>query len=226
MTEPVTRCVQVVAVPHQLQGPGFHGYVKDESFSDWLEGFIRNGVDFVFEEASGRGPSIAQELADSALGPDHYLDIDPSREERPKYGLAKDSGSGGPIDPMNSTDVYEQSDVEQQRKREELWEKRIQAKTFKQGLVVCGTAHALSVAFRLKVPGVEVEVYTYTPHGKLCPRQHRRDFEVPCQVSAGPEVHFELIVTDSVFKAATARPTSCTFSTRSGDTRRAVLQFE
>lgn len=226
MTEPMSRCVQVIAVPHQLQGPGFHSYVEDESYSDWVGAFIRNGVDFVFEEASGRGPSVGQQLADSVLGPGHYLDIDPSRDERPKYGLAKDSGGGGCIDPMNSADVYEQSNVDQQRKREELWQERIQAKTFKKGVVICGTAHALSVAFRLRAPGVEVEVYTYTPHGKLCPRQHRQEYELPCQVSAGPEVHFQIIVTDSVFKATTKRPAFCTLSTKSGETRRAVLAFD
>jgi hypothetical protein len=47
-----------------------------------------------------------------------------------------------------------------------------------------------------------------------------------CHVSAGPEIHFELIVPDGVFKAAITKPTSCTLSTRSGDTRRATMVFD
>jgi hypothetical protein len=47
-----------------------------------------------------------------------------------------------------------------------------------------------------------------------------------CQGSVDREVHFELIVPDAVFKATITKPTSCTFSTKSGDTRRAVLVFD
>jgi hypothetical protein len=49
---------------------------------------------------------------------------------------------------------------------------------------------------------------------------------VLCHVSAGMEIHFELIVPDSVFKATMTKPSSCTLFTRSGDTRRAVLVFD
>jgi hypothetical protein len=48
-----------------------------------------------------------------------------------------------------------------------------------------------------------------------------------CYVSAGgAEIHFGLIVPDSVFYATIKEPTSCTLSTRSGDTGRAVLMFD
>jgi hypothetical protein len=47
-----------------------------------------------------------------------------------------------------------------------------------------------------------------------------------CQGSAGTEVHFEVIVPDSAFNATMTRPTSCTLSTKSGDTRRAALLFD
>jgi len=168
----MNKHIQVIAVPHQLQGPKFHGHVNDPSYSTLVEAFMRNGVDFVFEEAAGRGPSIAQQLADSVLNPGHYLDIDPPRNERQKYGLAESSGGGCLIDPVNSTDSYEYSDVDEQRKREELWQKRIQMQNFQKGMVICGIAHTLSVAFRLQTNGVKVEVYTYIPYGKLCARKH------------------------------------------------------
>ena len=47
-----------------------------------------------------------------------------------------------------------------------------------------------------------------------------------CQGSVDMEVHFELNVPDSVFKATITEPTSCTLSTKRGDTRRAVLTFD
>lgn len=47
-----------------------------------------------------------------------------------------------------------------------------------------------------------------------------------CQGVVDSEVHFELIVPDSVFHATIAKPTFCTLSTKSGDTRRAVLLFD
>ena len=53
---------------------------------------------------------------------------------------------------------------------------------------------------------------------------HLRDVTL-CHVSAGPEIHFELIVPDVVFKAMMWKTTSCTLSTKSGDTRRATLVF-
>jgi hypothetical protein len=46
-----------------------------------------------------------------------------------------------------------------------------------------------------------------------------------CHVSSGAEIHFELIVPDVVFKAMRWKTTFCTFSTKSGDTRRATLVF-
>jgi hypothetical protein len=53
---------------------------------------------------------------------------------------------------------------------------------------------------------------------------HLKDASM-CRVSAGAEIHFELIVSDSVFNATINRTTSCTLSTKSGDMRRATLVF-
>jgi hypothetical protein len=168
----MSQSVQLIGVPHQLQGPGFHGYVEDPSYSDWVEGFIQAGVDFVFEEAAGRRPTIAEQHALSILHPGHYMDLDPPVNERHKYGLAQVSATGGPIDPAHSTDVYESPFVSEQIKREELWQKRMQSEKFQKSLAICGVAHSLSFAFRLHGAGMNVTVSTYIPHGKLCPRRH------------------------------------------------------
>jgi hypothetical protein len=164
----------VLAVPHQLQGPNFRDYVQNSTYSVLIEDLIRDGVDFVFEEVSGRGPSIAEDLANSMLQPGHYLDVDPRPDERPRYGIARVTGGGGPVDPGNSEDIYESSMVDEQRKREELWVQRIRAQKFEKGLVVVGLAHGLSLSFRLISAGISApETRFYVPYNKLCKRRHR-----------------------------------------------------
>ena len=46
---------------------------------------ISEGVDFIFEEASGLGPTIAEKLALEQLAFGHYVDIDPARNDRPDF---------------------------------------------------------------------------------------------------------------------------------------------
>ena len=49
---------------------------------------------------------------------------------------------------------------------------------------------------------------------------------VLCYVSSGPEIHIEVTLPDDLFKATMMKSSSCTLSTKSGDTRRAVLAFD
>jgi hypothetical protein len=166
----------VLAVPHELQGPGFTGFVDVPSYRAAVSELIRfRDVDFVFEEAAGHGPSIAQEVGDSFLKPGHYLDIDPSRSERLQHGMAADSTKTWPIDPCGDfPDVGASLIVDEQRKREEFWLRRIQAQHFSKGLLVCGLAHSLSLAFRLRCAGISVtEALAYIPYNKLCTRSHK-----------------------------------------------------
>ena len=163
--------MRLLAVPHQLQGPNFRGYIKDSSYSQLVGDFIKNGIDFVFEEASGHGPTIAEECADALLGIGHYSDIDPSRSERLTLGIAE-TLTGLPVDACNSNDMYTYHYIEEHRKREELWLHKIQVQPFEKALLICGLAHILSVAFRLLSAGVSVEVNDYLPYDKLCTRPH------------------------------------------------------
>jgi hypothetical protein len=131
------------------------------------------GVNFVFEEATGRGPSIAEELVGSSHRRVQYLDFDPTPDERPMHGIAKVVGGGWPIDPCNSLDACETSTVEEQRKREELWLERVLSNPFDKALVIVGLAHGLSFAFRLTSNGISVtESQNYIPYSKLCTRAH------------------------------------------------------
>jgi hypothetical protein len=174
----VSKSIIILAVPHQLQGPNFNGYIDDPSYSLLVKDKI-HGVDFVFEEVSGRGPSTAENLANSKLGPDHYLNIDPTPGERSQCGIKAVAAGGYPIDPWQSVgpgvphDVVECGDVEQCEKRERIWLERVQDKTFSKGLVICGLAHGLSFAFRLVAAGISVEkTDNYIPYHKLCSRPH------------------------------------------------------
>jgi hypothetical protein len=142
------KSVMVLAVPHQLQGTGFQGYVEDESYSDLVGQLIRKNVDSVFEEAAGRGPTIAQGLAQFVLGAGHYLDVDPPPAERPRLGIGT-AGGGDRLAPGESADFYEWAIIEENKKREELWKQKIEAQSFVMGLMICGIGHCLSFAFRL-----------------------------------------------------------------------------
>ena len=174
----MTKSMFVLAVPHQLQGAGFGGYAKDSSYSMLVKKFIRDGVDFVFEEAAGRD-SIAKGLANSLLGPGHYLDFDPPPDQRAQYGIAAKTGGGAPIDlfqtpePGMPPDTFEFAIIEEQEKREKLWTQRVTDQQFTKGLTICGLCHGLSVALRFKSAGVVVaESYSYIPYHKVCSRAH------------------------------------------------------
>jgi hypothetical protein len=162
------KCMVVLAVPHQLQGRGFTGHIPDPTYSDLIEDWIAKGVDFIFEEAAGQTPSVASEIAESMLGAGYYMDVDPSPDERDAHGIARAAGGGEWLDPGNSLDKYEFGILEEQRKREVLWTKRILAQPFGKGLAICGLCHGLSLAFRLSDTGITVEKsYSYIPYHKI-----------------------------------------------------------
>jgi hypothetical protein len=166
------RSVVVLGVLHDLRGPGFQGYVDDPSYRLLVERTIRK-VDYLFEEASGMKPSIARDLSDSPIGKTPYLVIDPGRTERPLHGIPEEVASSEPIDLYDSSDSKAVMPLRLQRMREELWIRRMEPCEFKRALVIVGIAHSLSFAFRLSEAGFFVEsVWGYTPHHKLCRREH------------------------------------------------------
>jgi hypothetical protein len=176
------KSMVVLAVPHQLQGPRFSGFIEDPSYSQLLEYKIqRKGIDFVFEEAGERQPTIAERAANSILGRGHYLNLDPSKDDRQKLGIGTAAGSciiGDQEEAIASgfpPDTLGWTIVEEQRKREDLWLQRIQAQEFEKGLAICGSAHNLSLAFRLLSAGISVvKTHDYLPCHKLCSRRHAK----------------------------------------------------
>jgi hypothetical protein len=83
----VAKTITVFSAPHPLQGSGFVGYVDDPHYADLIDDLLSTGVDFVFEVAGGRKPSIAKTLVESFLGLGHCMDVDPPLYERPEYGI-------------------------------------------------------------------------------------------------------------------------------------------
>ncbi len=164
----------ILGTCHQLQGlEGYSKNIDDQSYRDLVEQLIfKEAVDFIFEEAAGRGASHAKQLADSHLGLNHYLDVDLNPDARQKHGLSPNTVKTYPIDEDNSTGPHDFAHwviVKEQSEREKLWLQRIVDQDFSSGLVVCGLPHSLSFAFRLMTAGFDVEkCFNYMPHHKLC----------------------------------------------------------
>lgn len=165
-----TRSVRVLGLGHELQGPKFAGFVDDSSYRLLLSKKIKS-FDMVFEEASGRSPSIAEELANSLLGRGHYFDVDPAADQRASHGIPVETTRSEPIDHMDSPDSFIRMIIEAQTRREEYWVCQIKEQQFSNALMICGIGHSLSFAFRLASAGFFVaDPWAYLPHYKLCRR--------------------------------------------------------
>ena len=172
----MSRSVLLLATHHRFQGPHFPDFVEDKSYGILVEKCISvRRIDFVFEEAGKRGPSSAEEFANSLIGPGHYLNIDHPRNALRKYGIREDieTTTGHWIDERDkSVGKYDCQDIDAHRSREVRWLQGIEAQQFETGLVICGVAHSLSFAFRLQKVGFIVELCSYLPDDKLCARPH------------------------------------------------------
>jgi hypothetical protein len=162
------KSIVVLGTYHQITGAE-NGRLKvdDPDYSTLVESLISSKrLGFIFEEASGLGPTRAQQLASfsDTIG---YLDIDPGREERPAFGIGKDTADSVPIDPMGSREMAHWHKLEEHDKREELWLQRIGTCTFEKALLICGLNHMLSMSFRLQLAGYEVEALSYEPLRKV-----------------------------------------------------------
>jgi hypothetical protein len=173
----MSRSIKLLAVPHELQGPKFSNPVIDPDYRILIGVLVRKpdqvtrGTEFVFEEAAGKSPSIAEEVAESVLGPGHYVDVDPAPSEREKYGIGPTEYCGL-IDDWQTAAVFYRQVVAEHEKREKLWLERIQARAFEGALLICGLAHSLSFTSRLQSAGFNVETCHYLPYDKLCKKKH------------------------------------------------------
>jgi hypothetical protein len=161
----MTRSVVLLATLHEFQGLARHpdSVNNDPSYASGVESFIRSGrADFVFEEAAGLGPSIAEQCANLILGPGHYLDMDSGRD--------KSNLLGGPKPICGFTSIS----VGLSKAREDAWFQRVNAQGFEKGLIICGAAHSLSFGFRLQSAGISFELCQHLPYEKMCKRLHAK----------------------------------------------------
>jgi hypothetical protein len=155
--------VTVLATLHVIQGAEKRlGNVHDPMYVALLNKLmISEGVDFIFEEASGLGPTIAEKLALEQLAFGHYVDIDPARTDRPDFGIPTNSSEPNMIGALPTVTFANWQILEVHAKREELWVQRIQQREFQSALVICGLVHLLSFAFRLQHAKYSVQAINY-----------------------------------------------------------------
>ena len=160
----MSKLVIVLGTNHDLQGAERrNGNVKDPIYESLLKQLIvGEKLDFIFEEATGFGPTIAEKLSLATWGPNRYLDVDPPREQREQFGIPKDSNDfymiGSP--PEAAFACWQFHEVHS--RREEVWVERMTKQPFKRALMICGHAHTLSFAFRLHAANIEAKAITYS----------------------------------------------------------------
>jgi len=169
----VTKMVILLGTSHRLQqAERGIGNIEDPDYETLVRQLCQEFlVDFIFEEASGLGPTFAEKFALKEIGPNRYRDVDPSAEQRKRLGIAPDTGKDCRIGRPN-LDTYhwgygreEFIDVHEQR--EYFWLPFVREQEFSRALLICGHAHILSFAFRLKAENINVRAYSYMPHKLL-----------------------------------------------------------
>src|ERR1700720_2097355 len=155
--------VTVLATLHIIQGAEKRaGNVHDPMYVALLNKLlVSEGVDFIFEEASGLGPTIAEKLALERLAFGHYIDIDPARSERAEFGIPANSSEPQMIGTPPTVAFANWQILAAHAKREELWVKHVQQHEFESALVICGLVHLLSFAFRLQSVNFSVQAINY-----------------------------------------------------------------
>jgi hypothetical protein len=97
------KTVILLGTAHRIQGAerGICN-IEDPDYETLVAQLWREyAVDFIFEEASGLGPTIAEKFALANIGPHRYKDIDPSAADRKKLGLPPETGKDYRIGKLN-----------------------------------------------------------------------------------------------------------------------------
>ncbi len=160
----------VLGVNHQVQGNAeYPGTFHDPDYVDLLTVIIRSkSIDFVGEECTSY-PTHAKEIAQELLGEGHHQNVDPLiGSERERLGIGSTGGMSWLQNPAGGKYAINCQIVSEQEKREAVWVDRLIERTAVNGLLICGHLHALSVAFRLRNRGFEVNARVYLPLRKLC----------------------------------------------------------
>jgi hypothetical protein len=167
------KTVILLGTAHRVQGAerGICN-IEDPDYETLVAQLCREyAVDFIFEEASGLGPTIAEKFALATIGPHRYKDIDPSAADRKRLGISAETGKDYRIGKLNfATNQWgfgREELIDAHEIREHFWLPFIREQRFIKALVICGQAHLLSFAFRLRSDGFNVKAYSYMPYALL-----------------------------------------------------------
>jgi hypothetical protein len=164
----MNRLVVVLGTTHELQNAEKDPRrVDDPQYRELLDLLIaEDGIDFVFEECSGLGPTTAEKLS-LTWGPNRYLDVDPPRGERERFGIPENTNEhiflGSPVTSPPTAVCAERIFHEVHARREKFWLQQITKQDFEKALMICGQNHTLSFAFRLRAANFDVKTITYAP---------------------------------------------------------------
>ena len=155
--------VTVLATLHVFQGAEKRpGNDHDPMYVALLNKLMTSeAVDFIFEEASGLGPTIAEKLAREKLAIEHYLDIDPAKGERHEFAIPSNSHEPNMIGTPPSGGVRELADSGRARQARNPLDQAHQQHQFESALMICGLVHLLSFAFRLQEAKFSVQAIDY-----------------------------------------------------------------
>jgi hypothetical protein len=169
----VMKTLILLGTAHRVQGAAQGSCnIEDPDYETLVDQLcLGYSVDFIFEEASGLGPTFAEKFALANIGPHRYKDIDPSAADRKKLGIpetGKDYRIGKtPNFDTNHWGFSREELIEAHEKREHVWLPFIREQKFISALVICGHAHLLSFAFRLKSEEFGVKAFSYMPYALL-----------------------------------------------------------
>ena len=152
------KFVIVLGVSHRVQGDSkVFDAIVDADYPNLLKSIIRDDrIDFVGEECDDN-TTIAEEIVNSVLEAGHYLNVNPSTEERERYYHGSPLGEP-PVSHWHISKIEE---------LENFWINKLIERNPTRGLLICGYLHTFSVAAKLLKQKFEVEARTYMPWEKL-----------------------------------------------------------
>jgi hypothetical protein len=165
----------VLGTCHEIQGfdksPGLK--FEDPDFPKVLDQIIQSKHPrLIFEEAGSVGPSTAERIATAQQM--EYIDVDPGPEERKKLGIL-DTHDCLPVDLLGgSQESLCWHELKAHEVREQVWLRKVREQAFESALLICGLNHMLSMSFRLRNEGIEVEAAAYEPRRLICEGLRKR----------------------------------------------------
>lgn len=165
--------VTVLGTYHELQGSKRRpGIIDDPLYLELITDLIHDhAIDFIFEEATGLGPTTAEDLSAKLVGANRYLDLDPPTQKRQMFGIPREANEpvmlGTPMSNPPNVGWANWQPIRMDESREKLWLERMKGQPFNKALMICGVAHMLSFAFRLQDANFEVKAIDYLPRHKI-----------------------------------------------------------